>query len=182
MASRIEPAPQPYDDDMEASLARLMPPGVEPLTLFRTLARNPRVFRRFMAGGLLDKGSLSLRDRELVIVRTCARCRAEYEWGIHVAFFGAKIRLDEAQVRATLDDVGGAVAACWSAREQLILKLVDALHDTRAVPDALWADLKGTFADDQLLELMVLCGLYGMVSMLVNGLRLEPEPFAARFV
>jgi hypothetical protein len=31
-----------------------MPPGVEPLVLFRTLARDPRLFERFMGGGLLD--------------------------------------------------------------------------------------------------------------------------------
>ena len=31
-----------------------MPPGVEPLRLFRTLAHNPRVLSRFLAGGLLD--------------------------------------------------------------------------------------------------------------------------------
>ena len=72
MTPRIEPAARPYDADMETTLERLMPPGVEPLVLFRTLARNPRVFRRFMAGGLLDKGTLTLRERELVIDRACA--------------------------------------------------------------------------------------------------------------
>ena len=49
MSPRIEPAARPYEDDMEKTLEKLMPPGVEPLVLFRTLARNPRVFRRFMA-------------------------------------------------------------------------------------------------------------------------------------
>ncbi|HEV7760231.1 MAG TPA: hypothetical protein VGO78_14620 [Acidimicrobiales bacterium] len=29
-----------------------------------------------------------MRDREIVIDRTCARCGCQYEWGVHVAFFG----------------------------------------------------------------------------------------------
>ena len=32
-----------------------------------------------MAGGLLDKGSISIRLRELMILRTCAACGAEYD-------------------------------------------------------------------------------------------------------
>lgn len=64
-----------------------MPPDVPPLALFRTVARNGRVFGRLMAGGLLDKGSLFLREREILIDRTSALCGAEYEWGVHVAFF-----------------------------------------------------------------------------------------------
>jgi hypothetical protein len=77
MAARIAAAERPYAADMEETLERLMPPGVEPLLLFRTLARDRRLFRRFMAGGLLDKGTLSLREREIAIDRTCARCGAE---------------------------------------------------------------------------------------------------------
>jgi hypothetical protein len=63
-----------------------MPEGVPPLLLFRTLAVNERVFHRVMAGGLLDRGSLTLRERELVIDRTCFRCGSEYEWGVHVVW------------------------------------------------------------------------------------------------
>src|SRR5205085_770875 len=49
MPARIAPAERPYESDMEATLARLMPPGREPLLFFRTMARDPRLFRRLMA-------------------------------------------------------------------------------------------------------------------------------------
>jgi len=91
MTARIAPAERPFAADMEETLARLMPPGVEPLLLFRTIARDARLFRRFMAGGLLDQGTLALRERELAIDRACARCGAEYEWGVHMALFGARV-------------------------------------------------------------------------------------------
>lgn len=179
MTPRIEPAARPYDADMETTLERLMPPGVEPLVLFRTLARNPRVFRRFMAGGLLDKGTLSLREREIAIDRACARCGGEYEWGVHIALFADKAGFGGEEIAATV--APGTDASCWTPRERLILRLVDKLHETSTVDDDLWRQLKADFSDEQLLELVVLTGLYHMVSFTVNALRLPPESYAARF-
>lgn len=179
MTGRIQPAARPYDEDMEQTLDKLMPPGVEPLLLFRTLARNPRVFRRFMAGGLLDKGTISLRDREVAIDRTCARCGGEYEWGVHIAFFAESVGFGAEEVAATL--APGADAGCWSVREKLIIRLVDQLHDTNTVDDELWRDLRSEFDEDQLLELIVLTGFYHMVSFVVNATRLPLETYAARF-
>lgn len=110
MSARIEPAMRPYEDDMEKTLEKLMPPGVEPLVLFRTLARNPRVFRRFMAGGLLDKGTISMRERELAIDRACARCGGEYEWGVHIALFAERVGFGADEIAATV--APGADAVC----------------------------------------------------------------------
>jgi alkylhydroperoxidase family enzyme len=180
MTSRIAPAPRPYEPDMEATLDKLMPEGVEALSLFRVLARNPRVFRRFMAGGLLDRGSLTMRDRELVIDRTTARCGAEYEWGVHVAFFGPRVELTAEQIAATVAP-HGTLAPCWSAREAALLSLVDALVDTRGASDEIWARAREHLTEEQLLEVIVLTGQYVMVSTLANALCLSPEPFGARF-
>lgn len=179
MTARIEPAKRPYDADMEGTLTRLMPEGVEPLLLFRMLARDPRLFRRFMAGGLLDKGNLSLREREIVIDRTCARCGNEYEWGVHMALFAESAGFGPTEIRGTC--VADVDTAGWSPREQLILRLVDQLHDTATVDDALWPALAGEFEDEQLLELIMLTGFYHTVSFLVNATRLPLEPFGARF-
>jgi alkylhydroperoxidase family enzyme len=178
MDARVAPAERPYAADMEETLARVMPPGVEPLLLFRTLAREPRLFRRFMAGGLIDKGTLGLREREIMIDRICARCGAEYEWGVHIALFGARVGFGEAEQRATL---ASGVAECWSAREALIVRLADRLHETADVDDALWAELAMEFRDEQLIEPIMLAGTYHTVAFLVNALRLPGEPYAARF-
>src|SRR5262249_39273287 len=129
-APRLLPAPRPFAPELEASLAKLMPPGVEPLVLFRTLAHNPRVLSRFLAGGLLDRGSISLRERELAILRTCARCGSEYEWGVHVAFFAGKASLSAEEVRATCAD---EPSDAFPLRERLILELCDALHERAQV-------------------------------------------------
>ena len=176
---RIAPAEPPFGSDIQAALDRIMPKGMAPLTLFTTLARNPRVFGRFMAGGLLDKGTLTLRQRELVIDRACALCGCEYEWGVHVALFGERVGFGAAEQAAIVRE--GPESPVWSGDERLILRLVDSLHDTARIPEPLWAKLAQQFTSEQLIELIVLAGLYHMVSFVANGLALAPEAFAPRF-
>lgn len=178
-SARIAPVEPPYAPAVADALARIMPPGVEPLVLFRTLAVNQRVFLRMMAGGLLDRGSLTMRDRELVIDRTCARCGSEYEWGVHVALFGPRIQLTPDEIRdlrATDPDT-----TVFSPRERSLLKLCDELHDTAHISDALWGELAAVWSSEQLIELIVLAGYYHAISFATNALRLPREPFAARF-
>jgi len=176
---RIAPVEPPYSPEASAWFRKIMPEGVEPLVLFRTLAANERVLARVMAGGLLDKGSLTLRERELVIDRTTWRCGSEYEWGVHVAFFGSRAGLGDEEVRdLCTDDVE---ATAFSARDKLIIRLSDELHATATVGEALWAELSREYTAEQLVELVVLAGLYHMISFATNAFALEPEPFAARF-
>src|SRR5215471_19591151 len=120
--TRIAPASPPYEPHIAAELQRIMPPGIEPLVLFRTLAKSPRVFGKIFAGGYLDKGPLSLRQREILIDRTTARLGCEYEWGVHIAFFADRVGFTAEQVAATVKQ--GRPAACWPAEEQALIALV----------------------------------------------------------
>ena len=176
---RLSPAPGPYGPEADEALAALMPRGVEPLRLFRTLGHNPRVLTRFLAGGLLDKGSISLRDRELAILRTTARCGSEYEWGVHVAFFSARAGLSPEEVRATC--AHDLPAGVFDARERAILALCDSLHERADVDDALWRRLAAEFSPAQIVELITLAGFYHTVSYATNALRIELEAGAPRF-
>ena len=176
---RIRPTESPYAADISQAFERLMPEGVPPLLLFRALAVNERVFHRMMAGGLLDKGTLTLRDRELVLDRTCFRCGSEYEWGVHIAFFGPRIHLTDEECRdLCAEDPRSTV---FGAREQLLLRLCDELHAEATVSDELWAALASEWSPEQLVELIVLAGYYHTISFATNALRLPLEPFAARF-
>src|SRR5688500_8414604 len=100
---RLAPVPPPYNPELDEQLAKLMPPGVPPLGLFQTMAHNPRVLSRMLRGGLLDRGSsVSVRQRELMILRTTAVCGSEYEWGVHVGFFGRAAGFSDAEIAATV--------------------------------------------------------------------------------
>jgi alkylhydroperoxidase family enzyme len=175
--TRIAPLEPPYADQVAEDLVKLMPPGIPPIGLFRTLAHNPRVLRRVRKGGLLDPGTISLRERELVILRTTALCRSEYEWGVHVAFFAHAAGLDAAQIAAT---VTGELAA-FSDDDRPILELCDALHRASAIDDALWKRLAARRGPAQLIELIALAGQYHTISYLTNALGIALEPNPPRF-
>ncbi|MHA6493631.1 carboxymuconolactone decarboxylase family protein [Pseudomonas borbori] len=176
---RIQPAPPPFAPEIQAAFDRIMPPGVPPLKLFRSMAHNPRVLQRFLAGGLLDPGSISVRERELLILRTTALCDAEYEWGVHVAVFNGKAGFSAQQLANTC--AASPDASLWSAEEQALLALADSLHAGSTVDDGLWQRLSEHFREDQLIECLMLVGFYHAVAFMVNGLRVEHEANTPRF-
>ena len=178
MTARIAPAQPPYPAGVQATLDRLKTHGDQPLSLFRTLARDARLFARFTGAGLLDPGHLTLREREIVIHRICALNGAAYEWGVHAAIFAGAAGLNAEQLAAT---VAPGIAACWDPREALLIAFSDAVHTSADIDDALWARLAQAFSEEARIELMMLAGFYRTVSLLANGLRLEPEGFAAPF-
>ena len=177
-APRIAPLEPPYTPEIAEQFDRIMR-GAPPLVLFRVMAGNARAWEKFRAGSLLDRGPLSLREREIVIDRTCARTGCEYEWGVHVTAFAAAAHLTEEQVRATVR--GTATEACWSEAEQALIATVDALHDCATLSDAEFAGLSAHFDEAKIFEVILLCGFYRTVSYLANGLALPLEEKAARF-
>jgi alkylhydroperoxidase family enzyme len=175
---RIAPLDPPYAPEIQAQFDAILR-GAPPLVLFRVLAKNTRTWQKFRDGGLLDKGALALRQREIVIDRTCALNGCEYEWGVHVAILANAAELSDEQVKATVR--GDADATCWSAAEQALLHVVDALHQRATMSDAEFNALAVHYNEAQIVEIIMLCGFYRTVSYLANGLQLPLEANAARF-
>jgi alkylhydroperoxidase family enzyme len=178
VVSRIAPLQPPYAPEIREQFDRIMR-GAPPLMLFRVVAGQARAWEKFRAGSLLDRGPLSLREREIVIDRACARTGCEYEWGVHVTTFAEAAHLTEEQVRATV--MGGADAACWSEAEQALIAAVDALHQRATLSDAEFTALSAHYDDAKIFEIILLCGFYHTVSYLANGLALPLEQTGARF-
>jgi alkylhydroperoxidase family enzyme len=179
MDPRIAAAQPPFPPEVQGWLDRTMPPGKPPLVLFTTLARDPRLFGKFFGAGLLERGHLTLRQREIVIDRTTALCRSEYEWGVHVAVFGAHVGFTPEQVASLAH--GGSADACWTSQEQTLLRFSEALHQHCTLDETLWRQLRADFSEEAMLELLMLAGFYRTVSYLTNSLRLPLESDAARF-
>ena len=184
-APRIPPLAPPYEEPIATMLADMMPEGspLEPLKLFRVFAQHPPMARAMHALGSFVLGgserALRSRDREIVIERVCARCGCEYEWGVHAVAFGPRVGLDAAQLAATVD--GEADDPAWPARDQLLIRMVDELHDHGTVPDDLWKELSAHWTVPQLLELLLVAGWYHAISYLANGAAVAGEEWAARF-
>jgi 4-carboxymuconolactone decarboxylase len=180
---RLTPLHPPYNEDTARLLGKLMPPGstLDPLLLFRVLAVHHDLAERMrpMASGLIVKGLLPDRDREVLISRTSARAGAEYEWGVHVVFFGPSVGLDE----ATLGALATAPAddPIFDAHTRSLVTAADELFDSAELSDATWQELAATFEPAQLLELLILCGWYRTLATVITSLRLPLEPWAPRF-
>jgi alkylhydroperoxidase family enzyme len=181
--SRITPVEPPFDEVIAPLLEAMMPAGVAPIGLFRTFVRNPEMTTALRGWGAYELGrslSLTVREREIVILRTCARCACEYEWGVHVAYFADRAGLDPAQLASLT--TGSADDRCWAEpAEQALIEAVDQLHDGAAIDDATWDRLAADRSEAQLLDLLLLTGWYHAISYAANGARVAPEVWAPRF-
>ncbi len=181
--ARIAPLQPPYDKETGRQLRAMMPPGVEPILLFRTFARNLPMARAMGPWGGYELGrdlSLSMRDREILIDRTCARCGCEYEWGVHVAFFAERVQLSQPQIASLTH--GAPTDACWlTERDRLLIRLADALHDQATTDDTLNDALASAFTDAELLDGYLLCGWYHAISYAANAAGVDLEPGAPTF-
>ena len=177
-SARVAPAAAPLASDVREAIEAIMG-GKPPLVLFTTLARDRRLFFKFFGAGLLDRGHLSIRQREIVIDRVTASCDAEYEWGIHVAVYAEKAGLDDDQIRSLT--FGGSDDTCWGDEDRVLIRLCDSLHNSCTVDDGLWHDLAGFYSAEAIIELLMLAGFYRTVSYLANGLELPLEATGRRF-
>ncbi|MEJ0048466.1 MAG: carboxymuconolactone decarboxylase family protein [Rhodospirillales bacterium] len=178
---RILPLEPPYDAVTGEGLAKMMPPGMAPLKLFRTMAKSPALLKNLSANGKLifRDGSLTPLHREIVIQRTSANCGAEYEWGVHAALFGERVGLTGERLAATV--TGDGREACWSEAEALLIEFVDRLHHDSAIDDGLWARMARHWSEAQMLELAVLAGFYHSIAYVISVARVEREAFAPEF-
>jgi 4-carboxymuconolactone decarboxylase len=175
MASRIPPLPpEERSDEVQELLAAVATgDGDDVLNIFATLARHPRLLKRWMAfgGTLLLRGVLPPRDRELVILRTAYRCRAEYEWGQHTRI-ARESGLDDDEIARVAE---GPDADGWDDADAALLRAVDELRDQAVISDATWAELAARYDERQLIELPMLVGQYHLVAFALNSLGVERE-------
>jgi alkylhydroperoxidase family enzyme len=160
--------------------AESLPEMGPPINLFKLFARNRPMAEAMTPWGrheLSRRLSLSMRQRELVIDRVTARCRAEYEWAVHVAHFGPRVALTPEQISSLT--WGSPDDPCWPADERAILAAVDELHETCDLSDATWSALE--LSDEQRLDLMLLAGWYHAISYVARAARVPFEPDRPRF-
>jgi alkylhydroperoxidase family enzyme len=163
-----------WDDSIrELVAARADDSGAIP-NIFTTLARHPRLFRRWLAlgGVLLLEGTLPPRDRELVILRCAWNCRSGYEWGQHVVI-GRAVGLDDDQIARV---PGGSDADGWDEFDRVLLSATDELHARAYISDSTWAALADRYDERQLIELTMLVGQYHLVAFALNSLGVERDP------
>jgi alkylhydroperoxidase family enzyme len=151
-----------------------LPPLVDPDPYTSMMLRNPGLFQAQMTMGVfLFQGTLSVRHREIAIVRIGWLARAPFEFGEHVRMSKRLAGITDAEIERILI---GSTAEGWSFEDRAILKAVEeCLADSR-IGDATWEEL-ATFLDyPQQLELPLMIGTYLATAFLQNTIRAELLP------
>jgi alkylhydroperoxidase family enzyme len=170
---RIPPITEQELDDAAREFLQQVGRDGRVLNIYRTLARHPKLLKRWGVFGthILYKNSLPARERELVILRTGWLCRSEYEWGQHVLIARGSGVTDEEieQVKK------GPGAAGWSSEDAALIRAADELHSDAFISDATWVELGERYETTQLIDLVFTVGQYHVVSMALNtfGVQLD---------
>lgn len=181
MTARIAPLQPPFADPLRQCFDRILPPGLLPPVLFRTVARNESLFTDMVdmgllgKTGLLDRRALARPLRELIILRTCVAAGNDYEWNLHVKTISERMGLTPAQIADTRTPEPSS--SLWGDAERAALRLVDALVGRHAVADELYAELRRHYDEATLIEMTLLTGLYTAVAMIVAVAKPELDAY-----
>ena len=158
---RLTPlAPEEWD----ASLAGVLAGLGDPLNIHGVIARNPAPMRSYIGlrGHVVAGGSLSPRQRELVILRVARLTGCACEWGHHVAR-GRAAGFDDREVARIRDGSGG-----WPADEALLIQAVDDMLSGWRISPGTWSALCAAFDDNRLLDAFFTVGVYVTLSAILN--------------
>lgn len=147
--------------------------GTEPLTIFTTLGRHPRLFRAwlFYSARLMPFGTLPRRDAELVILRVAWQCGAAYEWWHHVPLaLRAGLRPEEVAAAA-----GVPPAADLSERRRVLIAITDDVLARQALSDDTWQAARQTLTEREMIEACLLIGHYQGLASAIGGLGIQLE-------
>jgi alkylhydroperoxidase family enzyme len=95
----------------------------------------------------------------------------DYEWHHHERL-GRRAGLSPQEIERARD---GAAAAGWSERHAALLRATDELLAKRTISDEVWDQLRPLLSDEELIELCMLAGHYGMLAGTLNALRVEVD-------
>lgn len=139
------------------------------LNVLGVLAHHPALTKAFNTfnGHVQFATTLSVRQRELVILRVAALRDSEYEWAQHVVL-GRDAGLTEDEMAAIGDGTGE-----WSPLERALLQATDELIGTATITDATWAALAGELDTKQLMDFVFTVGSYETLAMLLGAFGTE---------
>jgi 4-carboxymuconolactone decarboxylase len=167
---RIEATqPESWTEEQRRVLARMIDSGRPVLNIFKTLARKPKAYERFMSWAsyiLSDRSnSVAPREREIAILRVGWNCRSGYEWAQHVPI-GKRAGLTDAEIEGLKRPVE---EGSWHPADAALIRATDDLTRDFFVSEASWAALSEHWSEEQCMDLVFTVGQYTQVSMILNS-------------
>ncbi len=165
--------PEAADDGPTADLLRVRRGG-QLSVLDRLLLHSPPVAEGWNAllGALRGATTLSADLRELVVLRVAVLNDAAVEWVSHEPI-ARRAGLAELQLQV-LRRPDAAAEPVWTPLQAAVLAFTDASTRDVAVPEGVFAGVRGHLDDRQVVELTALVGGYAMVSRFLVALQVPP--------
>lgn len=138
---------------------------------FKMLMYNPKAADAVQRMGafLRFDGAMDGRLRELAIIMTGRHWTAQYEWYAH-----ARIAADEGLDQTVIDAIAERKRPDFkNADEEVVYDFVKELHETHNVGDTNFAAAKDLLGEAGVVELIMLCGHYTVISMVLNTFEME---------
>ncbi len=177
---RIEPTTSAdWDDDSRPLLEAIERNNGSVINIFRTLARHPKLLKRWSVFGnhVLYGSTLPARERELIILRTGYLCGSGYEWAQHVAI-ARRSGVSDAEIEHLVE---GPDATNWNADDRLLLQAADELVSDKFISGPTWEALAGRWNQQQLMDIVFTVGQYTLVSMALNTFGVQIEEGTDKF-
>jgi len=160
--------------------------GQRAANVFVTFVRNPPADR---ARGpinqhILNATTLSVRQRETLLMRIGVLCRSEYEWAAH-SRLGRRAGMTDADVARIIagPDSAPQSGGGGDPLEMALIRATDELYRDDRVTDETWAALAKGLDTKQLLDVLIAVGGYRSTSMAINsaGVQLDANMADFRF-
>ena len=181
---RIRPLPpEEWPEGMREALAALRPPeprhpfppsgGDRPkgLNVLGTLARHPALTRAYHTfnGHVLFASTLSVRQRELLVLRVASLRGSAYEWAQHV-FLARDAGIDDDEIARV---VAGPDEPRWAPLDAAMVRAVDELLADAMIADDTWKVLARELDEQQLMDLVFTVGAYDLLAMALRSFGVE---------
>jgi alkylhydroperoxidase family enzyme len=155
-----------WNDKAAEVMAKIETSG-EAFNVYKTMANVPDLFKRWVvfATHIMFKNSLSIRDRELLILRIGWLTKSGYEYSQHV-----RIALENGFTEADIERVkNGSGAEGWDEKEGALVKAAEELRDDSFISDATWTTLSKHFSTENMADIIFTVGNYNMLAMALNS-------------
>ncbi|WP_207946640.1 carboxymuconolactone decarboxylase family protein [Actinomadura sp. 7K507] len=170
---------------MRAALAAMVPPdprhptpsaeGGRPkaLNMLGSFAHHPQLAHAFFTfnGHVMMATTLSLRQRELIILRTATLLKCPYEWAQHLVIGHDAGLTDKDIARIAF----GPDAPSWDPLEEALLRAVDELVGGGAIAERTWQVLAEELDTRRLMDLIFTVGAYQTLAYMLRSLDLEMD-------
>jgi 4-carboxymuconolactone decarboxylase len=145
--------------------------GARIINLYRVLAHNARVMRNHLQLGntLLSRTSLSPKLRELAILRIARISGSQYEWVQHYPV-ALETGVTEKQAEALSQ---WQESGLFDDEECAVLRYTDEVALQVSVTDETFANLQKFLDEQQIVELTVSVGYWGMVARILVPLQVD---------